>query len=511
MKTKQPTPDIFTTDTLERFPLLYAFVRIWQQCRPAFEQDRIHLLGLQTALGLLTAFGRRTISRGICARAQQHFDWSKYYRFFSKDIWSPIVLTHQLLSHLSGYLGADSPLVIGLDDTSTDKTGRKIPASGYFYNPKSPPFARSFKWAIRFISISALVPHTLLESATGILLKLKLAPVIPKPKKNASDKAHKQYRQMTRHWSIATQALEQIQLIRAQMDAIDTLGRRLLVVVADATYTTQAMLRGVPRRCVYIGRTRRDIKIFKPADKSQAKGAKKKYGKQMPTPEKIRRDKRYKWRECRIFACGKWHTLRYKSVAPVLWKNAGYKYPCRIIVIEPLAYRLTKRSRLLYRDPAYLLVSDPGYNVGAAIQHYFHRWEIEVNHRDAKDSFGVGDAQVRNPRSVARQFGFAALMYSLLRCASLDSYGRARTGNYAPLPKWRNDPRSRPSSLDMVSQLRMELWTHEAGEQAFEHFGLSDIAPNTPEYTQQALAWLAENVPKGLSVTAWSAILHANA
>jgi hypothetical protein len=182
-----------------------------------------------------------------------------------------------------------------------------------------------------------------------------------------------------------------------------------------------------------------------------------------------------------------------------------------LIVIEPLAYRLTKKSRLLYREPAYLLVSDPTYNPQSAIQHYFHRWEIEVNHRDMKDSFGVGDAQVRHPRSVARQFSFAALLYSLLGLASLESYGYGRTDNYVPRPKWRNDPRSRPSALDMISQFRQELWLYETGGQVTEFFGPSRLAPKHPKYVESAIDWLARTTPEGLPTTAWSAILHADA
>lgn len=510
------TPIDFTESCLQRFPLLHAILRIWEKMRPAFVQDRVHKLGLEVAFGLVTSFGRRTISRGICARALQHLDWSRFYRFFSKDIWSPVVLTHQLLAQIGQHLSEDAPLVIGLDDTSIGKTGRKIPASGYFYDPKSPPFARSFKWALRFISISALItPYGPIAAATGILLKLKLAPVLVKPKKKDPPELHKQYKRGLRLWSIATQATEQLLLLRAQMDAIASLARRLLVVCADATYTNEIIFRNLPDRSLYIGRTRKDLKLFSPPMQKSAlslsKGRPKKYGDRLPTPEAIRQSEEYPWRRCTIFAAGKWHRLRYKAITPVLWKKAGHSRPIMLIVIAPLAYRLTKKSKLLYREPAYLLVSDPNYPVHLAIQHYFHRWQIEVNHRDLKDSFGVGDAQVRHPRSVARQFNFAALVSSMLALAGLDAYGCDRTNNYPPLPKWRNDPRGRPSAIDLKSQFRQELWLYEAGEQIITFSAPSRLSPNHSKYVKNATDWLLQSVPKGLPVTAWSAILHADA
>ena len=511
---KQKTaPNDITTSPLTGFPLLCAFLRIWQEMLPAFTQERTHRLGLELALGLLSAFGRRTISRGICARAAQHFDWSKYYRFFSKDIWSALVITHQLLAHIGQYLAENAPLVIALDDSAADKTGKKIPASGYFYDSKSPVWARSYKWALRFLTLSALItPYGAFTEAKGILIKLKLAPVLAKPKKKDPPQTHKQYNKAKRNWSIVTQAIEQIQLLRAQMDAIPTLAKRLLVIAADASYTNEIVFRNLPSRCIYVGRTRKDLKLFAPAShKPGTKGRTKRYGEALPTPEDIRRSKSYPWRKCTIYAAGKWHDLRYKMLTPVLWKKAGYCRPVMLIVIAPLGYRLRKNSKLLYRDPAYLLVSDPTYNPASAIQHYFHRWQIEVNHRDVKDGFGVGDAQVRHPRSVSRQFNFHALLSSMLALAGLDAYGYGRTNNYAPRPKWRNDPRSRPSAIDLKSQLRQELWLYEANEQIIGFSAPSRLSPKHPKYVEKATAWLAQTVPKGLSITAWSAILHADA
>ena len=502
-----------TTSSLSQFPLLGAFLRIWQECRPAFAQERTHQLGLELALGLLSAFGRRTISRGICARAAQHIDWSKYYRFFSKDIWFPIVMTHQLLTHISQHLHPDAPLVMGLDDTSADKTGKKIPASGYFYDPKSPVWARSYKWALRLITFSALiVPYGAIAEAKSIIVKLKLAPTLVKPRKKDPPEAHKKYNKDKKSWSLATQAIEQILLLRAQMDAIPTLIRRLLVIVADSSYTNEIVFRNLPRQCIYIGRTRKDLKLFALASaRPGAKGRTKKYGDQLPTPEEVRKSDKYPWQKCIIFAAGRYHDLRYKVLTPVLWKKAGYSRPVMLIVIEPLAYRLRKKSKLLYREPAYLLVSEPDYPAHLAIQHYFHRWQIEVNHRDAKEDFGVGDAQVRHPRSVSRQFNFAALVSSMLALASLDAYGYGRTNNYVPRAKWRNDPRSRPSAIDLKSQFRQELWLYEAGEQVTSFSAPSRLSPKHPKYTEKATDWLAQTVPKGLPITAWSAILHADA
>src|ERR1035438_6925244 len=65
-----------------------------------------------------------------------------------------------------------------------------------------------------------------------------------------------------------------------------------------------------------------------------------------------------------------------------------------------LAYRLRKGSKLLYRDPAYLICTDPELDPRQIIETYFQRWDIEVNFRDEKTLLGVGQAQVRAAASV---------------------------------------------------------------------------------------------------------------
>jgi hypothetical protein len=505
-----PTHRSITNSSTDRFPLLFSFIRIWQESRDGFAEDRTHQLALEIALGLLTCFGRRTITRCICARARQFMDWSRIYRFFSKDRWFPIILEQKLLSHIAGHLLPSQPLVVAVDDTHKVKTGRKIPSSGYFYDSKSPAFARSFKWQLRFLTICALLtPHGTLAAARGILLKFKLAPKLAKPGKRAKDHEKDNYRQISKIWSITHQMIEQIHLLRCQMDGIEDLSRRLMVIVADSTYCNKTIIKDLPDRCILISRTRRDLLLYEPAEEMTRRGRKRIYGRRLPTPDDIRRDESHMWCRCTVFASGRWHELRYKSLGDVLWKSAGKRH-LRLVVIEPLSYRLRKGSKLLYRNPAYLLISDATYPVHMAIQHYFHRWEIEVCHRDLKTSLGVGQAQVRNPRSVARQFQFAALVWSWLSLASLDAYGPERADDYLPLPKWRNDKRPRPSAIDVVARLRLELLMMESG--SLEEFSAAwGFAPKTSKYGQSAALWLAETVPKGLSLSLWSSILYADA
>lgn len=77
-------------------------------------------------------------------------------------------------------------------------------------------------------------------------------------------------------------------------------------------------------------------------------------------------------------------------------------------------------------------------------------------HRELKTGFGVGDAQVRSAKAVARQPVLAAATYSALHLAALLSYGARRPDCMGRVPKWQRE-QVRPSCQDLVRQLRKEV------------------------------------------------------
>ena len=74
------------------------------------------------------------------------------------------------------------------------------------------------------------------------------------------------------------------------------------------------------------------------------------------------------------------------------------KKDLRLVVIRPVPYKGPGGKRL-YRQPAYLICTDPELPLEDLLQSYLWRWDIEVNHRDEKTLLGVGEAQVRNKKS----------------------------------------------------------------------------------------------------------------
>ncbi len=148
--------------------------------------------------------------------------------------------------------------------------------------------------------------------------------------------------------------------------------------------------------------------------------------------------------------------MKYKEKTKIYWRGGARKKQVRLLVVAPVGYRTSKKGRKYYRRPAYLITTDLTTPASVLLQAYFDRWGIEVNHRDEKDTLGVGQAQIWNQDSVVKVPNLIVAMYSWLQLAGLSCYGPKRTHVYEPLPKWRKGAK-RPSCLDLVTLLRRQL------------------------------------------------------
>ncbi len=160
--------------------------------------------------------------------------------------------------------------------------------------------------------------------------------------------------------------------------------------------------------------------------------------------------------------------FRIKVLSPLRWR-ATSKTLLQVIVVAPLRYRLSKRSRALYRQPAYLLCTDPGIPPQEVLQAYLQRWDIEVNFREQKTLLGAAQAQVRNPESVQNSPALTIAAYALLLTAAADALPDSKPA--LPPPKWRKSKAgSRPSTCQLIQRLRHELWGEAIEQRNLSHF-----------------------------------------
>lgn len=432
--------------------LLSEFLAITAGWRCVFPQQRTFVRGVRQALGSLICLGRRCLTRIIWTNGGQHCSWSAEYFLHSRCQWEPQQLFRPILKSALEY--CPQRLVgVALDDTKLRKTGRSIQQAFYQRDPMSPPFHLNLVLGIRFLQASLLVPlhRGAPVGARALPIRFQEVSRVKRPGKKASDAEKKQFREAVKTKNLSQSFVEMGKQLRQELDQAGG-NDKILVLTADGSFCNRTCFGEIPDRSVLLARARKDAKLcFR-----DATGSRRFYGAEKLTPEQVRKDDSREWKTTKIIYGGKRRVIRYKAVSDVYWQGGAGKRPLRLIVVAPTAYRKSQSRKLYYRDPAYLLTSDLHSSLKQLLQIYFDRWQIEVNHRDEKETLGVGQAQLWNLTSVPKQPVLAVAAYSALLLASLRAFGAERGSAYAELPKWRRNAR-RPSCLDLVTLLRKEM------------------------------------------------------
>jgi hypothetical protein len=435
--------------------LLSEFLEISREWRSVFPQQRTFQRALRQSLGSLVCLGRRCLSRIIWTNGGQNRSWSAEYFLHSRCRWEPQQLFRPILQRALAH--CPQKLVgVAVDDTRLRKTGRSIPQAFYQRDPMSPPFHVNLVLGLRFLQASLLVPlHRTAQVGTrAVPIRFEEVSRVKRPGKKATEEMWKQYRVAVKQQNLSQRFVAMGGQLRRELDQAG--GRdKILVITGDGSFCNRTCFRQIPERSVLLVRARKDAKLcFRaPADSHRF------YAVEKFTPEQVRKDDACAWKSTKIFYGGKRRKVRYKAAAVVYWQGGARQRPLRLMVIAPTAYRKARSKKLYYRNPAYLLTSDLRSSLKQLLQIYFDRWQIEVNHREEKDTLGVGQAQLWNVTAVPRQPVLAVASYSALLLASLQAFGAERGSAYAELPKWRRNAR-RPSCLDLVTLLRREMTQH---------------------------------------------------
>lgn len=431
--------------------LLACWLEMVRPWRAVFAQQRTWVRATRQALGGLLVLGRATLSRILWSNGREQKAWSGEYFLHSRAAWDPQALFDPLFKEALAFCPGRL-IGVAVDDTRLRKTGRSIPQVAWHRDAMSPPFHVNLMLGLRFLQASLLLPlhRTGSFSARAIPIRFEEVSTVKKPGKRAGEDAWQQYREDRKRLNLSQRFVESMAQLRV---ALDQAGgqRKTLVIAGDGSFCNRTVLATIPERSVLIARARKDARLCFAA----APGGRRLYGEEKFTPDGVRHDEKIAWKTTKVFYGGKRRKVRYKEVTDVLWQSGAKTRLLRLFVIAPTPYRKRKSAKLYYRQPAFLLCTDLSSSAPQLLQIYFDRWQIEVNHREEKDTLGIGQAQLWNPLSVPRQPVLAVAAYSALMLAALKVFGAARGQAYAELPRWRRNAR-RPSCLDLVTLLRKE-------------------------------------------------------
>jgi hypothetical protein len=421
------------------------------------------------------AFGRHTISGLLRSQDRTQQDWSADYRLYSHDRFDEDKVFDQIRQQIEKCSPPDGPLVVAMDDSLLRKTGRRIFGSGYQRDPLSPAFHVNFVRGLRVLQISAAVPQGSQGAARMIPIDFQHAALPARPRKDASQEKQDAYKKEKAKRNINLVGRQRLAHLRDQMDQSGSTGRKLIVTI-DGRFTNSTVLSQVPDRTVLIGRVRKDSAFYFAPEQQPERGRKRKYGRRAPTPEQLLGDSSIPWQEAEAYAAGKRYRFKFKTLCPLFSAMNKGERPLRVIVIEPVPYRLSRSSKLERREPAFLICTDPELPLEQVLQDYLWRWDIEVNFRDDKTLLGVGQAQVRSEASNQNAPALAVASYSILLLASLHAYGAAGQPDTLKNPKWHpRKPGQRATANQLINQLRFELWASALKPRHFWPFSSNSV------------------------------------
>lgn len=411
--------------------------------RPTFERVR------DIGICLLCAPHPHTLTSIISVKNDSEQDFSGDYRVFSRSKWEENDLFIPMIEDSLLYF-EDSPYIYAaIDDSIMKKTGKHIEEARWQRDKMSPPFHVNLIWGIRFIQTSLTLPlHNFdpQEASIGIPVRWTLAPVLKKPKKRAPKKEWEAFKEGKKIVNLSIQFAQEHKAFRAILNLLG-ITKKLLITVDGAACTRLFLNNRERENSDVISRCRKDIRLC-----FQTKHPKNKmhfYDHETFSPEEVYKDETIPWETVWIFRAGKFRICKYKVLRNVYWRSVLKKEPLALFVLKRIPYH-PRKGHVSFKEPSYLLSTDPNIESKIALQAYHDHPQIEFNLKDEKSVIEIGAPQVRNDNSVHRLPAFFTAVYSALLLSSLNS------PHLVKLPLWRKEIR-RVGVRTLIKEIKQQV------------------------------------------------------
>jgi hypothetical protein len=395
-------------------PLLQNLFDLIQAHRTAFQQERPFHRAVWLLLSELFTFARHTVTQGLVALGETQWDWSAWYRLFTKKRFDYAKLTHLLMQETIKEISAHEPYVIAIDGMLVPRSSQKMPGTSWWKPLNSAPFRRGLARAQRFVNLSWLTPQ---QAGYSRAMPLQMIAAFPEKAVKAAEEACKD-------WEAA---LAGLQWVRQQLDDAGRTTQWVLALVDGGFERTAALWRQLPERVILLGRTARKRVLYEFPGDYQGHGRPRSYGERARKPFEWLKEKSG-WKTIFPQVRGREREMRYRVEGPYL-REGLVERPVFLIVVRGMDRKVN--GRRVKRDPAYYLVNaiqvEDRWVLPLSEEELlawaWQRWEVEVAHREMKSGFGLGEKQCWNQRSAVRSVQWSAWVYALLLLAGYRTWG----------------------------------------------------------------------------------------
>jgi len=433
--------------------LIQTLFQLLEAHRKAFHQERPYQRSAGLVLGELFNFGRQTVTQELMALGMVEEDWSAWYRLFSRKRFEEEELSGCLLGETLEHVAEDEPYCVAIDSTSLHRSSLTMPGTSWLRDARFSAFRPGVHRAQRFLHGAWLTP---LEDGYSRAIPLRFLPAFP-PKAIPAEAG------VRREWRAG---LDFLGWLRVELDQRGRAAESVLAL-ADGSFDTLEMWRGLPERTVLVTRTARNRSLFwLPSPQIQpGPGRPPSYGEKAPHPSDWLHAGLRHWPQQLVRVRGRSIRMRYQLFGPLVREGAP-EHPLFLIIVKGMHHLVGKRiHRFKHRGPSFYLVSAVLRNgtwqlpfpIEFLLAWLWQRWEIEVAHREMKSGLGIGEKQCWNPRSAVLAVQWSVWSYALLVLAGYRTWGLCG-GPPAPARWW---PGAKRWSLQTLwRSYRAALWAN---------------------------------------------------
>jgi hypothetical protein len=460
---------------------------------------------------------QKTVTSSILARGEdQRTSWDADYALFREAVWSPEDLFHGVFSACLPLLPEEGPIIVAIDDTCLPKTGIREKKGGsekrrtesglgrWVHAPLLPPWMTpALQWGHMVFHGGLVIPTRENGRSTFVSLAFEVVPGATEVQKQSKrrnkrkgpstpseggsevspEPSPKKRRGRPSKADLAARMESGSEPVDPPLKSTDVAAKfirrvrtwlddagfkdRLLLVVGDGSYTNGTVIRALPERTTFTGRTRPDSALRFPG--RERRDGTFMYGEKVENLKELARDSTLASKTVDLWVGGELRLLKIKVLPHVYRPTSTRGVRLRALILIPQLYG--PKDNRTYSHAAFLLTTDLLTPVEVLVQAYLDRWSIEVAHRDLKSQLGVGEAQVSNPKSIRRLHSAVAAAWALLQVTVLQTVGAIRTDAvFGKAPRWRaahrewrkqkrlaqgkSAPAVRPSAIDILALFR---------------------------------------------------------
>jgi hypothetical protein len=344
--------------------------------------------------GVVLAPGKRTVTATLRIMGlSKATDFALYHHVLSQARWDSRAIARKLLTMILDRFWPAGALVIGIDDTIERRWGPKISARGIYRDPVRSSHGHFVKASgLRWLSFMAMVPLPWATRRWALPFLTILA-----PSQRYDDNKGR------RHKTLADWARQGILQVKRWLP------NRLIVIVADSSFSVIELIAAVRRHVCFVTRLRLDANLFEPAPecRSGKRGRPRKRGRKLPKLAEVLADPSTVWTTIMMSEWYGGERCRLDvATGTAIWYHAGLPpVPIRWVLV---------RDPSGIRKPQAFLCTDLDATPAVILGWFVYRWSIETTFQETREHLGVETQRQWSDLAIARTTPALLGLFSLV-------------------------------------------------------------------------------------------------